>query len=91
MSLYTKMGRPLNVIGDKVYSRSGKIVGRIIGEKVYGTNGRYVGTIVGSRLVYRSTHSATVKSSFSGSNRSGIGKSNKGAVSIWGDEPNIPD
>lgn len=43
--MYTKSGRPLQVSGDKVYSRSGKIVGRIKGEKVYATDGRYVGTI----------------------------------------------
>ena len=46
MDLYTKNGRPLLVSGDKVYSRSGTIVGRIKGEKVYGTDGRYVGTVV---------------------------------------------
>jgi hypothetical protein len=53
MTLYTKNGRPLQVSGDKVYSRSGIIVGRIKGDKVYGTNGSYVGTIVRDRLVYR--------------------------------------
>lgn len=45
MSLYTKDGRPLQVSGDKVYSRSGTVVGRIKGSKVYGSDGRYVGTI----------------------------------------------
>ena len=54
MSLATKDGRPLQVAGDKVYSRSGTVVGRIKGEKVYGTDGRYVGLIVGDRLAYRS-------------------------------------
>ncbi|MNG96528.1 hypothetical protein D3C79_555990 [compost metagenome] len=33
MDLYTKNGRPLQVQGDKVYSRTGKVVGRIKGEK----------------------------------------------------------
>jgi hypothetical protein len=60
MGLYTKDGRPLQVSGDKVYSRSGTIVGKIKGDKVYGTDGHYVGTIVGDRLVYRSTQSGTV-------------------------------
>ena len=91
MELYTKNGRPLHVTGDKVYSRSGKIVGRIKGQKVYGTNGRYVGTIVGDRLVYRSTDSATISSPFASANRVGTAKANRVAAAIGGDEPNIPD
>ena len=50
MSLYTKNGRPLQLSGDKVYSRSGRIIGRIKGDRVFGTDGRYVGTIVNDRL-----------------------------------------
>lgn len=91
MNLYTKNGRPLQVYGDKVYSKSGKIIGRIKGEKVYGTNGRYVGTIVNDRLVYRSTQSATITSSFSAGNRAGSAKANRAGSAIWGEEPNIPD
>lgn len=91
MDLYTKNGKPLQVSGDTVYSKSGKVVGRIYGDKVHGTNGRYVGSIVNDRLVYRSTQSSTVRSSFSASNRGGIGKGNRGGSGIWGDEPNIPD
>lgn len=91
MDFYTKNGRPLQVSGDKVYSRSGTLVGRIDGDKVYGSDGRYVGTIVGERLVYRSTQSARVASSFSAGNRAGIGKANRAASGIWGDEPDIPD
>ena len=49
MDLYTKNGRPLQVSGDTVYGRSGKVIGRISGDKVYGTDGRYVGTIDGDR------------------------------------------
>lgn len=91
MSLYTKNGRPLQVTGDKVYSRSGKIVGRIKGDRVYGTDGRYVGTIVNDRLVYRSTHSARVSSSFSAANRAGTARANRAGSAIWGDEPDLPD
>ena len=69
MDLYTKNGRPLQVSGKNVHSRSGKIVGRIRGEKVFGTDGRYLGAIVGDRLVYRSTQSAVINSSFSVANR----------------------
>ena len=91
MDLYTKNGRPLQVSGNTVYSRSGQVVGRIKGEKVYGTDGRYVGTIVGDRLVYRSTHSAGISSSFSAANRAGSAKANRAGSAIWGDEPDIPD
>jgi hypothetical protein len=91
MSLATKNGRPLQVSGDKVYSRSGIVVGWIKGEKVYGPDGRYVGTIVRDRLVYRSTQSATISSPFASANRAGSGSANQAGSAIWGDEPNIPD
>jgi hypothetical protein len=91
MGLYTKNGRPLQVSNDKVYSRSGKIVGKIRNEKVYNTNGRYVGTIVGNRLIYRSTQNATVSSSFSAANRIGSLRAKAAGSALWGGEPNIPD
>lgn len=89
--MYTKNGRPLQVSGDTVYSRSGKAVGRIKGTKVFGPNGRYVGTIVGDRLVYRSTDSASISSPFATANRAGSAKANHAGSAIWGDEPEIPD
>lgn len=91
MHLYTKGGRPLQVSGDTVYSRSGKVVGRIRGEKVYGPNGRYVGTITSGRLVYRSTDTAGLGSPFATANRAGSAAANSAASAIWGDEPSIPD
>lgn len=91
MDLYTKNGNPLQVSSNTVYSKSGKVVGKIYGEKVHGTDGKYVGTIVYDRLVYRSSQSATIRSSLSTSNRGGSGKANRGGSGIWGDEPNIPD
>lgn len=91
MDLYTKNGRPLQVAGNTVYSRSGQVVGRIKCEKVYGTDGRYVGTIVGDRLIYRSTHSAGISSPFSAANRAGTGRAYRAGSGIWGEEPDIPD
>jgi len=91
MDLYTKNGKPLQVSGNTVYSKSGKVVGRIKNKKVYGTDGRYVGTIVNDRLVYRSTQSATISSSFSAANRAGTARANRAGSAIWGDEPNIPN
>jgi hypothetical protein len=90
MDLYTKNGRPLQVAEDKVYSRSGLIVGKIKGEKVYGTDGHYIGTIAGDRVVYRSTDSATINSPFTSVNRAGTLKADRAGAAIWGDEPNIP-
>lgn len=91
MDLYTKNGNPLQVLGDKVYSRSGQVVGRIKGEKVFGPDGRYVGTIVNDRLVYRSTHSASISSPFAVANRAGTARANRAGAAMWGDEPDIPD
>jgi len=91
MDLYTKNGKPLQVSGSTVYSKSGKVVGRIKGEKVYGTDGRYVGTIVNDRLVYRSTQSATISSPFASANRAGTARANRAGSAIWGDEQNISD
>jgi hypothetical protein len=91
MQLYTKEGRPLQVGGDIVYSRSGNVVGRIKGEKVYGPDGRYVGTIMSSRLVYRSFDSASISSPFSVANRAGCALANTVGSALAGDEPNIPE
>jgi hypothetical protein len=91
MSLYTRNGRPLQVSGETVYSRSGAVVGRINGNKVYGPNGRYVGTITGDRLIYRSTESAGISSSFSAANRAGSAQASAVGSALWGDEPDIPD
>jgi hypothetical protein len=91
MDLYTKDGRPLQVSGETIYSRSGQPVGRIRGSKVFGTDGRYVGTIVGDRLVYRSTDSASIGSPFTAAHRAGSARANRAGSAILGDEPDIPD
>ncbi len=91
MRLYTKNGRPLQVSGETVYSRSGQPVGRIKGNKVYGTDGRYVGTIANERLVYRTTDSAGISSPFASANRAGSGMAYSATSGVWGDEPDIPD
>lgn len=91
MELYTKNGKPLQVSGSTVYSKSGKVVGRIKGKKVFGPDGKYVGTIVNDRLVYRSTDSASISSLFSAANRVGTAKANRLGSAILGDEPKIPD
>jgi hypothetical protein len=91
LDLYTKNGRPLQVSGDTVYSRSGTVVGRIRGSEVCGPDGRYVGTIVDDRLVHRSTESSGVGPSFTAVNRMGTAQASRASSAILGDEPEIPD
>ncbi|WP_435237180.1 4-fold beta flower protein [Psychromonas sp. PT13] len=90
MELYTKDGNPLQVYEDKVFSRSGNVVGRIKDKKVFGPNGRYVGTIIGEHLIYRSTDSAGINPPFTCAKRSASAKANRAKIAVWGDEPTIP-
>ncbi len=90
-TLYTKEGRPLRQSGDDLFSQSGTHVAKLKGKKAYGPDGQYVGTLVGSRLVYRSTDSASIGSPFA--QRAHAGTANASAVgsALLGDEPPIPD
>lgn len=89
--MYTKNGKPLQVSFGVVYSRSGKVVGRISGEKVYGPTGRYVGTIDNERLVYRSTDRIGMRAPFTVAPIAAISMGRVAPVAIWGEEPQIPD
>lgn len=89
--IYTKQGRPLKILGEDLFSRSGKHVGRILNEKAYGPDGKYVGTIVDDRLIYRSSDSANVASPFVARDSFGHTYANHMAVATWGTEPPIPD
>jgi len=90
-SLYTKNGRPLQVSGSSVYSRSGQYLGRIVNDKIYSPSGRYAGTIVGDRVVYRATDSATIAGPSVSAPRVGSAAAPAAAAAIWGDEPDFPD
>ncbi len=91
-SLYTKNGRPLQVSGDNVYSRSGKHVGRISGDTIYGLTGRYAATIVGDRAVYRSADSASTAGVASPrASRVGTAEASRVGSAIMGSEPEFPD
>src|SRR5258708_21311150 len=85
--LYTKDGRPLQVSGSDVYSRSGMHVGRISGDTVFGSDGRYAGTIVGDRVVYRSTDSARTGGPSASAGHAGSGLPTPAGSACWGDEP----
>jgi hypothetical protein len=92
MNMYTKNGRVLQVKGNFIYSRSGKVIGRINNNKVYNEKGKYVGTIVNNLiLVYRQTDSTSIGSLFSTSNIAGTALSNSAGFLISGEEPNIPE
>lgn len=85
MELYTKNGRPLQVSGSIVYSRSGQFVGHISGNKVYGAGGSYVGTIDSGRLVFRSSDNVgTGDSSSVAGNRVGMARANQVGSALWG-------
>lgn len=88
--LYTKRGRPLQVSGDKLYSRSGTYIGRISGKYVYGTSGRYAGTIVGNRVVYRGADAGRVGSASSSAARVGTARAYAVGSAISGEEPDFP-
>lgn len=90
-SRFTKGGRPLQVSGDKLHSRSGTYLGRIRNAKVYDPNGRYAGTIVGDRVVYRSTDSASLIGPSVSMNRIGTVRAARVPSAIWGDEPDFSD
>jgi hypothetical protein len=89
--LYTKNGRPLQVHGDKVHSRSGRYVGKLRNGKLFDPRGRYLGTVVGDRVVYRSTNSASISGPSVAANRAGIATARRAGSAIWGDEPQIHD
>ena len=91
MNLYTKNGRPLQVSGNSLFSRSGTYLGRISNGRVYDPSGRYAGTICGDRVVYRSSDSATISSPSISANRAGSAAAKTVASAIWRDEPNFPD
>ncbi|MGX1703149.1 hypothetical protein [Microbacterium sp. NPDC055357] len=90
-NLYTKNGRPLRCVGDRLFARSGSCVGRIKGGYVFDPSGRYAGTIVGDRVAYRSTHSARIAGPSTAANRAVSGGANRAASGMWGDEPPFPD
>ncbi len=90
-TIYTKNGRPLQVSGHNLFSRSGQHVARLSGGKAYGPDGRYVGTVVGDRLIYRSADSAANHAPFAQISRAGFATAHAVGSAEWGEEPPIPD
>lgn len=90
-TLHTKEGRPLRQSGNDLFSRSGAHIAKLKGKKAYGPDGRYVGTLIGKRLVYRSTDSATIVSSFAQRSHAGTALARAAGSNSSGEEPPIPD
>jgi hypothetical protein len=86
--LYTKNGVPVSVRGDRGFNSNGENFGYISGERVYGLDGAYRATIVGDRLIYRSTHSASIGSARVASAGSASARAPRAGSGAWGDEPN---
>ena len=59
-TLHTKNGRPLQLVGDKLFAKSGAYLGLVKNGQAYHSTGMYAATIVGDRAVYRFEHSATM-------------------------------
>ena len=90
-TLYTKNGRPLQVSGGSVYSKSGVYVGHISDNKIYNPKGRYAATIDGDRAVYRRIDSAGISSPTTSARHAGIAVANAARSAMYGDEPDFPD
>lgn len=88
--LYTKNGRPLQRVGDLLWSGSGTYLGAIQGRYVFSTSGQYAGTIDGDRVVYRTVDSARIGSPTIAAPRVGLAVVPAVPAAILGDEPNFP-
>ena len=87
-ALYTKNGVPVTVRGDRLFNSRGENFGYIRGDRAFGLDGRYRATIVGERLIYRSTHSASIGSARTASAGSASARAPRVGSAAWGDEPN---
>jgi hypothetical protein len=89
--LYTKNGRPLQRVGDRLFSGSGTYQGTIQGRYIFDTSGRYAGTIAGDRVVFRAADSARIASPSVAAPRVGLAVAPAVPTAILGDEPNFPN
>ena len=88
--LYTKNGRPLQSVGNQLWSGSGTYLGTIQGRYVFDTSGQYAGTIDGDRVVYRAVDSARIASPTIAAPRVGLAVVPAVPAAILGDEPRFP-
>lgn len=89
--LYTRNGRPLQLTGDQLHSRSGHYLGHVRHGKAFDPTGRYCGTVIGNRVVYRSIDSASTSSPTTAADRTASTRANQARSSLWGHEPPFED
>lgn len=89
--LYTKNGKPLQLVGDSLYSKSGAYLGRVQGGKTYHPTGRYAGTIINDRVIHHVEHSAALIGPSMSGPRMPILKLNSVPAAAIGDEPTFQD
>lgn len=89
--LYTKSGRLLQLVGNRLYSRSGRYLGQVENRKVFDPDGRYCGTVVGDRVVYRTIDSAAVGVASLAAARVPSTDGNQKGSAVWGMEPPFAD
>jgi hypothetical protein len=89
--LYTKSGRLLQRIDNRLYSRSGRYLGQVEILKIYDPTGRYCGTIVGDRVVYRTIDSAAGGEASLAAACPASTHANRKGSPVWGVEPPFTD
>ena len=85
--LYTRSGLLLQLVGDRLHSRSGRYLGRVVDKKVFDPGGLYCGTLVGDRVVYRTVDSAAKSTPSEGEAVPASTRANARGMPLWGVEP----
>ncbi|MBK9697674.1 MAG: hypothetical protein IPO80_09935 [Propionibacteriaceae bacterium] len=89
--LYTKSGRLLQRLGNRLHSRSGSYLGQLLNGKLFDPHGRYCGTIVGDRVVYRTIDSASTTGASVAAMCPASTGANRTGSPLWGTEPPLAD
>jgi hypothetical protein len=89
--MHTKNGKPLQVVGNTLYSASGHVLGRVRDAKVFAQDGSYVGTVVDDRLVFRSADSSRVAPAFTAARCKPRALSDRSRSPVRGEEPVLPE
>lgn len=89
--LYTKQGAPIQVVGDKLFDKTGRLVGRRDGDTVYAPDGRYAATLVddgaGGRLVFLTRYQGLKSHAFAPMRIAATAAAPRIAAVVVGDEP----
>ena len=90
--MHTKDGRALQTSGTTLYTRSGRVVGRVRDSRLFDQDGCYVGTVVGDRLVYRAAERNKVGPGFTAARCPPRALHDRARVAMLrGEEPTLPE